>query len=77
MSKVLGMLRRNLWKCPQDVSEIAYMTLVRSKIEYASKAWEPYLKKDIASIECEQRKAACFCTNNYHPLASVTDMIND
>ena len=51
VSKVLGMLRRNLWNCPQDIKEIAYMTLVCPKVEYASQAWDPYFKKDIVSIE--------------------------
>ena len=71
------MLRTSQWDCSQDVKEIAYTTLVRPKVKYASQAWDPSFKKDIASIERVQRKAARFCTNNYHPFTGVTDMVND
>jgi len=47
------------------------------KLEYACAAWDPYLQKDINSLERVQRKAARFCTNGYQPTASVTDMIRE
>ena len=34
-SKVLGMVKRNLWNCPLTVRETAYTALVRPKLEYA------------------------------------------
>ena len=71
------MMKRNLWNCPKKVKEIAYTTIVRPKLEYACAAWDPYLQKDIASLERVQRKAARFCSNNYHPTASVTDMLHE
>ena len=76
-SKVLGMMKRNLWNCPKRVRETAYTAIVRPKLEYASSAWDPYLQKDIDSLERVQRKAARFCCNNYQPTASVTAMIQD
>ena len=76
-SGVLGMIKRNLWSCPKDVKVTAYKTLVHPKLEYASAAWDPYLQKDIVALEKVQRKAARFCTNNYHPTASVTEMLED
>ncbi|KAL9988289.1 hypothetical protein ACROYT_G002720 [Oculina patagonica] len=76
-SKVLGMIKRNLWNCPKNVKETAYTAIVRPKLEYACAAWDPYLQKDINSLERVQRKAARFCTNDYHPTASVTDMIQE
>ena len=36
-----------------------------------------HYKKDIATLERVQRKAARFCSKNYSPTASVTDMIKD
>ena len=36
-----------------------------------------YLQKDIVKHERIQRKAAWFCTNNYHTTASVTEMLHD
>ena len=76
-SKVLGMMKRNLWNCPTRVREAAYTAIGRPKLEYASSAWDPYLQKDIDSLERVQRKAARFCCNNYQPTASVTAMIQD
>jgi len=35
------------------------------------------IQKDLNSLERVQRKAARFCTNGYHPTASVTDMIRE
>ena len=50
--------------------------IVRAKFECACAAWDPYLQKDINSLERVQRKAR-FCSNGYHPTASVTDMTQE
>ena len=76
-SKSLGTIQRNLWNCPKNVREIAYTSLVRPRLERASAAWDPFLKKDISALEMVQRKAAQFCSQNYDRYASVTDMIKD
>ena len=70
------MIRRNLWNCPQDVKETAYTVMVRPKLEYACAAWDPHFKKDTTALERVQRKAARFCVKNYHPTASVSNMLN-
>ena len=44
-SKVLGMIKRNLWNCPKKVKETAYTAIVRPMLEYACAAWDPYLQK--------------------------------
>ncbi|KAL9953973.1 hypothetical protein ACROYT_G041458 [Oculina patagonica] len=38
-SKVLGMIKRNLWNCPKNVKKTAYTAIVRPKLEYACAAW--------------------------------------
>ena len=76
-SKVLGVIKRNLWNYPNNVKITAYTAIVCPKLEYACAAWDTYLQKDIALLERIQRKAARFCSNNYHPTASVTEMLQD
>ena len=56
---------------------MAYTSLVQPKLEYASVAWEPFLKKDISTLERVQCNAAQFFSQNYKRYASVTDMIGD
>ena len=73
---MIGFLRRNLSRCPRQLRELAYFTLVRSRVEYGAVVWDPYLSKDIQPVEAVQRKAARFVTANYRHRASVTDMIN-
>ena len=46
----LAFLRRNLKNCPQKLKEMAYISLVRSVLEYSSSIWDPYHAKDISSI---------------------------
>ena len=35
-------LYRNLRKCPKETKELAYRTLVRPIVEYASPVWDPH-----------------------------------
>ena len=37
----LGLLRRNLYTCPQEVKEAAYKGLVPPVLEYSSSVWDP------------------------------------
>ena len=45
-NKSLGSIQRNLWNCSKNVKETAYTSLVRPKLEYASAAWDLFLKKE-------------------------------
>ena len=76
-SKTLGFIRRNLKTCHQSFKETAYISLVRSVLEYSSSVWDPYLDKDIKKIENIQRNAARFVKNDYRRHSSVTSMLND
>jgi hypothetical protein len=55
--RVLGLLRTSLYKAPVKVKLLAYKTLCRPLLEYASDVWDPFLKKDIRTIEMVQHKA--------------------
>ncbi len=83
-NKVLGILRRNLKHCPTNLKETAYLTMVRSILEYACAVWDPHLQKDINLIERVQRKAARFVKGDYRvylkeeqEYVSVSKMIAD
>ena len=54
-SRTLGLLKRTLSPCSQNVKSIAYKMLVRPQLEYASEVWSPYTMKCIKKIEQIQR----------------------
>ena len=68
---------RNLRNCPQKLRERAYTSMCRSVLEYASPILDPYLQRDINSLERRpiQRKAARFTTRDFRQRSSVTAMI--
>ena len=78
-NSTLGFLRRNLRHCPLPCRKNAYLALVRSKLEYGSVVWDPYLKCDIDRLERVQRSAARFITRDYKSREEgcVTKMLND
>ena len=57
-TRMLNFLRRNLYRCSQEVKCIAYTHLVRPMLEYASCVWDPYFSKDINALEMVQKRAA-------------------
>ena len=62
---ILGFLRRNLRFCPRDSKRTAYVSLVRSILEYAAATWDPHQQGDIDKLERVQRRAARFVTGDY------------
>ena len=58
-------LRQNHRNCPREFRRLAYITLVRSRLEYAETVWDQYYQQDIAKLEREQRQAARFITKDY------------
>ena len=73
---MIGFLRRNLNIASTSVKSLAYLSLVRPTIEYASAVWDPFLDCDIRRIEMVQRRAARYVLNRYHNTSSVTEMLN-
>ncbi len=50
---------------------------MRSQLEYAYVAWDPYQIKDILNLEKVQRKAARFVKQNYSNYKRITRLIQD
>ena len=61
----LGFLRRNIHSFPLQCKRMAYLSLVRSSIEYSSVVWDPYYQKDIERLEGVQNAAVRFIVNDY------------
>ena len=74
---MLGFLRRNLRICSSKTKELAYKSLVRPIVEYASCVWDPYTNQDVDKIERIQRRAARFVLNRHRNTSSVSDMLEE
>ena len=61
----LGFLQRNLWNCPQECRCLAYISLIRSSLEYGATVWDPYLKQDVDRLERVHHHAAWFIKRDY------------
>ena len=63
--RTLGFVRRNLGNCTPSLKKQAYISLVRSQLEYASVTWDPHRKNQIDQLEKIQRRAIRFICGNY------------
>ena len=78
-TSTLGFLRRNLPHYPQPCRKNAYLALVRSKVEYGSIIWDPYLQTDIGRLGRVQKSDARFITGDYRSRQEgcITRMLQD
>ena len=77
-NSTLGFLRRNLKYCPLECRKTAYISLVRSTMEYGGIVWDPYTETNINKLERIQKQAARFITGDYKSREEgcVTNMLN-
>ena len=73
-NQTLGFLKRNIRVHNKDLKSVAYKTLVRPQLEYASTVWYPHHDKDINKVEAVQRRAARWTIRDYKYTSSVTAM---
>lgn len=76
-NRTLGFVKRNIRTKSKEVRSLAYNSLVRPQVEYASSVWSPYTKENINKIEMLQRRAARWVCNDYSPYSSVTEMLDN
>ena len=76
-NRTLAFVRRNLHSCPKNIKTTTYTTLVRPLLEYSSSVWDPHTQVLVNKIEMVQRRAACFCHNDYtsRETGCVSEMI--
>ena len=72
----LGFVNRNLKGTPEELKRLAYITLVRSSMEYACTVWDPSLSKDSESLERIQRRAARWITRKFDHTSSVSALLH-
>ena len=68
-------LHRNIRTCPRKTKHLAYTTLVRPILEYASIIWDPHTVSNIHKLETVQRRSARHIMHNHSRHASVTTML--
>ena len=68
-------LHRNIRTCPRKIKHLAYTTLVRPILEYASIIWNPHTDSNTLKLETVQRRSARRIMQNYNRHASVTTML--
>ena len=74
-SQKLGFLKRNLKGCPAELKKMAYLSTVRSSLEYAAIIWDPHLDKHKTMLERVQRKAARWIKSDHRRTSSVSAML--
>jgi len=73
----LNFVRRNIYRWPPDVKTLAYTSLVRPQLEFASAAWDPYTTRDINQLDKVQHPAVRFVKNDYRRTTSVSGLVRD
>ena len=76
-NQTLGFLKRNIRVHYKDLKSVAYKTLVRPQLEYASTLWSPHTATDIQKVEAIQRRAARWVYRDYSYTSSTTAMMKD
>ena len=68
-------MKRNLKGSPKELKKLAYLTTVRSSLEYASTIWDPHQQGQKQLLEVTQMKAARWIQNDFSRTSSVSSMM--
>ena len=72
----LFLLQRGLAQAPTKMKLLAYKTIVRPVLEYASQVWSPHLKSQSENLQKIQRRAIPWVFR-VHKYDSVSDVMRD
>ena len=75
-NSMLRFLRRNLRSCSEDTKANAYLSMVRSNLEYCPPVWNLHQKDQIRKLRMIQRRAARYTPNRYRNTSSVPLMLD-
>ena len=75
-NSVLWFFQHNLKPANHDLKELAYISLVRSILEYSSTVWDPFYQEETDRLERVQQRADRFVYNDYNPISCVTSMVS-
>ena len=59
-NSIVAIIKKKFVKLTSEILTTLYKALVRTHLEYANQAWNPYLKKDKITIENVQRRETKF-----------------
>ena len=76
-NRTLGFVKRNIQTKNKDIRTMAYNTLVRPQVEYASAVCSPHTKENNKKIEFVQRRAARWVSDEYSMQSSVKAMLGN
>jgi len=76
-TRTLNFIRQKIYGCSPEAKVLAYTSLVRPHLEYASAIWDPYTARDSNKLEKVQRRAARFVRTDYRQTTSASQLISE
>jgi len=76
-TKTLNFVRRDIYRCPSDVKALAYSSLIRPHLEFASAAFDPCTVSNTNCLDKVQHRAARFVKSDYRYTTSVSHLVSD
>ncbi|XP_072051838.1 uncharacterized protein [Amphiura filiformis] len=77
-SRILGLIKRNLYNCSEQLKSTAFTSLVRPHTEYGAVSWDPHTIGHCKQLDRIQRSAARFVKHNYEKSeGTVTKILRD